>query len=73
LWFEGRGTTRWRLRPRSERWREAKLSPKEEHRIDTIRRLFEEEGWRLFVKQEERDSWAAWFLQDEVGPILHDP
>jgi hypothetical protein len=41
---------------------------KEEQRIDEIRRLFEEQGWRLFVEPEDRHSWAAWFLDEEVGP-----
>ena len=55
----------------SERRREAKLSRKEE-RIDEIRRLFEERGLRLFVEPDQRDSWAAWFLDEEVGPDVSD-
>jgi hypothetical protein len=72
MWLEGRGATRFRRRPRSECWREAKLRPKDEQRIDEFRRLFEEKGWRLFVGQEQRDSWAAWFFHEEVGPVLND-
>jgi hypothetical protein len=24
------------------------------------------------VGQEQRDSWAAWFFHEEVGPVLND-
>ena len=72
MWFERTGATRWRLRPPSERWRDAKLSPKDEQRIAEIRRSFEEKGWRLFVEQEERHCWVAWFFQEELGPSLND-
>ena len=55
----------------NERRRKAKLSRKEE-RIDEIRGLFEERGWRLFVEPEQHDSWAAWFLHEDFGPVVSD-
>jgi hypothetical protein len=54
-----------------ERWRKAKLNRREE-RIEEIDRLFEERGWRFFVEPEQRDSWAAWFLHEDVGPDVSD-
>jgi hypothetical protein len=40
-------------------------------RIEEIRRSFEERGWR-FSLEEQRGSWAAWFFQDELGPVVND-
>jgi hypothetical protein len=45
---------------------------KEERRVDDIRRLFEEQGWCLFVWPEDRQCWAAWFLHEKVGPDVSD-